>query len=211
VADDARHDGHAPSRRLHREKQGGPPSPREGGPSACGAAETSTRMAGPLRGTHHLADEGLRAPGTAVAVADASGPNAEIVTAGNHAFGSSERGVPALGALKLLAFQAGEPARVERCQPSKPSAATAHDRNSQHGLYLVVRGSRRPAPDVSPPTPRYRAPARDRSDDWSWRRILMRNVDKQPGRLRHEARQIRRSSRGRRAPVTHSRRHFMCC
>jgi hypothetical protein len=41
-------------------------------------------MTGLLRGPHHLADEGLRALATAVAMLDASWPNAQIVVAGRH-------------------------------------------------------------------------------------------------------------------------------
>jgi hypothetical protein len=41
-------------------------------------------MAGFLRGPHHLADEGLRALAAAVAVLDASWPDAQIVVAGCH-------------------------------------------------------------------------------------------------------------------------------
>src|SRR5580704_12033393 len=41
-------------------------------------------MAGLLRGPHHLANEGLRTLGALVAVADAAGPDMEIVVARRH-------------------------------------------------------------------------------------------------------------------------------
>ena len=62
VAHDARHDDDAPPGRARREGECRAAAAAEGGASfaAAGAAEVFTRVAGLLRGPHHLADKALR-------------------------------------------------------------------------------------------------------------------------------------------------------
>jgi hypothetical protein len=86
MADDPRHDDNAPT--------AGPRRPRQGSASATterraprGTAvppESLAPMAGLLRGPHHLANEGLRTLGAVVAVADAPGPDTQVVVARRH-------------------------------------------------------------------------------------------------------------------------------
>ena len=86
MADDPRHDDDAPTAGPGRQRQGGASAaPERRAP--CGAAAPAERvaaMAGLLRGPHHLANEGLRTLGALVAVADAAGPDMQVVVARRH-------------------------------------------------------------------------------------------------------------------------------
>src|ERR1700686_5418121 len=86
MANDPRHDDDAPPAGPCRQRQGSASSaPKRRAPSGAAApAERVAAMAGLLRGPHYLANEGLRTLGALVAVADAAGPDMQVVVARRH-------------------------------------------------------------------------------------------------------------------------------
>src|ERR1700733_2125695 len=86
MADDPRHDDDASTAGPGRQRQGGSSAAaeRRAPRGATAPAEGVAAMTGLLRGPHDLANEGLRTFGALVAVADAAGPNMQLVVSRRH-------------------------------------------------------------------------------------------------------------------------------
>jgi hypothetical protein len=86
MAHDPRHDDDAPTAGPGRQRQGGASAaPERRAPRGAAApAEGVAAMAGLLRGPHHLADEALWTLGALIAVANAAGPDMQVVVARRH-------------------------------------------------------------------------------------------------------------------------------
>ena len=187
-------------RRPGRQRQGGASAaPERRAPlRSRRSGRRSCRVAGLLRGPHHLADEGLRTLGALVAVADAAGPDMEVVVArASWLHAPREMAAMALGALKSLDIYGKSASRrgSPMCRKIQPNQPLAPDRRRR--FYLAVRWSGSWAPTFRHSNVRHSPPACDQARPASWLPISMRHADKQARRLRREPGPILRWTVGR--------------